>query len=158
MQNVAASLSLTSLPPPKDIFAFGETNRRVTAELNALALAGKKTATTSFPVPDSLHWGVGDLSIGLDENDKPCFVMRTTELIVRNFEDVPESFARNEGEGDLTLEWYRKEHISFYNSGGYRGKEIESFGDGTGEKVLCERFEIVWPILPKEAMNEMQGH
>ena len=118
-------------------------------------MAGNKTATTSFPVPDPQHWGVGDLSVGLDENDMPCFVMCTTELTVRNFEDVPENFARNEGEGDLTLEWYRKEHIAFYNSNSKRGNEIESFGDGIGKKVLCERFEIIWPILPKEVKDKV---
>jgi len=98
----------TPLPAPKDIFSFGDDNARVTKELNELALAGKKTATTSFPVPQPQHWDVGDLSVGLDENRNPCFVMRTTELRVLNFEDVDSSFAADEGEGDLSLEYYKR--------------------------------------------------
>ena len=76
---------------------------------------------------------------------------------MRNFQDVPESFAGNEGEGDLSLEWYRKEHIAFYNRDGNRGNETEPFGDGTGKKVLCERFEIIWPILSNKVRDEVQG-
>jgi len=98
----------TFLPALKDIFSFGDDNARVTKELTELALAGRKTATTSFPVPQPQHWDVGDLSVGLDENKKPCFVMRTTELRVVNFEDVDASFAADEGEGDLSLEYYKR--------------------------------------------------
>ena len=97
-----------SLPKPKDVFSFGDDNARVTKKLNELALAGKKTATTSFPVPKPQHWSVGDLSVGLDENKNPCFVMRTTELKVVNFEEVNPSFAADEGEGDLSLDYYKR--------------------------------------------------
>jgi len=107
MAKVSKELGV-SLPAPKDIFSFGDDIARVTKELNELALAGKKTATTSFPVPQPQHWDVGDLSVGLDENKNPCFLMRTTELTVMNFEDVDPSFAADEGEGDLSLEYYKR--------------------------------------------------
>jgi len=97
-----------ALPIPKDIFSFGDDNPRVTKELNELALARKKTATTTFPVPKPQHWDVGDLSIGLDEHGQPCFVMRTTELNVVNFDHVDAGFAADEGEGDLSLEYYKE--------------------------------------------------
>lgn len=49
------------LAAPKDVFAFGGTNPRVTDELLQLAVEGKKTATTSWPIPQPLHWGLGGL-------------------------------------------------------------------------------------------------
>jgi uncharacterized protein YhfF len=98
-----------ALPTPKDVFAFGEGNSRVTKELNDLALVGKRTGTISFPVPNPQHWGVSDLSVGLDEHDKPCFLMRTTSLKVVNFEDVDADFAASKGEGDLSQELYKRQ-------------------------------------------------
>lgn len=94
-----------ALPSPKEIFAFGDGNYQVTKELNALVLAGKKSATTSYTVLNLQHWGVGDLSVGLDETSQPCFVMRTTELSVMKFENVDAAFAADEGKGGLILEW-----------------------------------------------------
>jgi uncharacterized protein YhfF len=125
------------LPSPKDIFASAEGNGLVTKELNDLALSGKKTATASFPVTNpqyvstdpfthvftnQLHtkaWEYkswleigkveeGGLSIGLDENNQPFSLMRTTELRVVNFDNVDPTFAAAEGEGDLSLEFYKR--------------------------------------------------
>lgn len=144
MNTAAKALGVQSLPEPKDIFAFGEANRRVTGDLNKLALAGIKRATTSFPVPNPRHWDVGDLSVGLDEFDKPCFLMKTTELVEKNFEDVDYEFAFTEGEGDKSLEFWRSEHRHCYKD--KMGPDGRLFGDGIGRKVLCERYEIIFSV------------
>jgi uncharacterized protein YhfF len=146
MSQASKDLNLP-LPAPKDIFAFGGSQTHITARLNAIAFAGHKTATTSYPVPNPIHWGVNDLSVGLDENGEPAFVMRTTYLEEMNFEDVPDSFAVDEGEG--TAQEWREGHVEYYNR-----EKNGAFGVGAGKRVLIERFEIIWPLGIKEKAEE----
>ena len=128
----------TALPAPKDVFGFGGTNPVLTDKLLGLAIAGEKTATTSWPVPDPMHWGVGDLSVILDGRGRPGAVMRTTSLVTCLFRDVEEEFALAEAEGDY--ESYRTGHIWFYG----QQKDGHLFGDDS--TVLCERFEVIYPL------------
>lgn len=124
------------LPAPKDVFAFGGNNPRVTDELLQLAIEGKKTATTSWPIPQPLHWGPGDLSVILNGRGEPAAVMTTLSFVECKFKEVAEEFALAEAEGDY--EDYRKGHIAFYRQ--------EENGHEFGEEsmVLCERFEVIY--------------
>jgi uncharacterized protein YhfF len=149
MSRAASDLGLSSLPAPKDIFSFGGNQPSLTAKLNTLALAGAKTATTSYPVPSPIHWGVNDLSVGLDENSEPAFIMRTTWLEECNFEDVPDEFAVDEAEG--SAEEWREGHVKYYNE-----EEGGTFGDGKGKRVLMERFEIIWPLGVEKRMKDLK--
>lgn len=125
------------LPAPKDVFNFGGDNARVTDELLALAKEGKKTATTSWPIPSPLHWGVGDLSVILNGKGEPAAVMRTLSFVECKFKDVAEEFALAEAEGDYAA--YRQGHIWFYG----QQPNGQEFNDES--MVLCERFEVVYP-------------
>lgn len=124
------------LPAPKDVFNFGGDNPRLTNELLALAIQGKKSATTSWPVPDPLHWSVGDLSVILNGKGEPAAVMRTLSFVECKFKDVAEDFALAEAEGDY--EAYRKGHFWFYG----QQKNGHEFNDES--TVLCERFEVIY--------------
>lgn len=126
-----------NLPAPKDIFNFGGDNPRVTDELLALALQGKKTATTSWPIPNPLHWDVGDLSVILNGQGEPAAVMQTLSFVECQFKDVAEDFALAEAEGNYEV--YRRGHIWFYGQqeGGHE------FSDES--MVLCERFVVIYP-------------
>ena len=136
MTEASAALG-TPLAAPKDVFNFGgDDNPRLTDELLGLAIAGKKTATTSWPIPDPLYWGVGDLSVILDGQGRPAAVMRTTSFVECRFKDVAEDFALAEAEGDY--ESYRQGHIRFYG----RQKNGHEFNDES--MVLCERFEVIY--------------
>lgn len=136
MAMASAALGV-DLPAPKDVFNFGGTNPTLADERLLLAIQGKKTATTSWPVPDPLCWGVGDLSVILDGKGAPAAVMRTKSMVQCKFREVDEEFALAEAEGDY--EAYRAGHIEFYR-GQQRGDE---FGDES--IVLCERFEVIYP-------------
>lgn len=125
------------LPAPKDVFNFGGKNPALTNKLLALAIQGKKTATTSWPIPDPLYWGPGDLSVILDGDGKPGAVMRTTSFVTCKFKDVAEDFALAETEGDYQA--YRTGHIWFY------GQQDGGEGFGDESLVLCERFEVIYP-------------
>lgn len=133
----------TALPAPKDVFNFGgPSNPALTDKLLALAIAGEKSATTSYPIPDPLYWGPGDLSVILDGEGKPGAVMRTISFVKCKFKDVAEDFALAEAEGDY--ESYRQGHIWFY-------REVEGKPEfGEESMVLCERFEVIYPVKEKK--------
>jgi uncharacterized protein YhfF len=126
-----------AIPTPKDVFSFGGANAKLSDELLGLAIQGKKTATTSWPVPDPLYWGPGDYSVVLNGKGGPSAVMRTVSFVQCKFKDVAEDFALAEAEGDY--EEYRRGHIWFYG----QLENGHEFGDES--LVLCERFEIVFP-------------
>lgn len=138
-----------NLPAPKDVFAFGggANNPSLSTELLHKAIRGEKKATTSWPIPNPLYWSVGDLSVILDGEGKPGAVMRTTEFRECRFREVEEQFALDEAEGDY--EDYRRGHIWFYGLEEQRraarnmGVE-EEFGEDS--LVLCERFEVIYPV------------
>jgi uncharacterized protein YhfF len=135
------------LPAPKDVFNFGGSSPTAADERLLLAVQGKKSATTSWPVPDPLYWGVGDLSVILDGRGTPRALMRTTSFVQCKFRDVEEEFALAEAEGDY--EAYRAGHFEFYGQ--------QENGDQFGEEsvVLCERFEVIYHSL--EGMAEDTG-
>ena len=77
---------------------------------------------------------VGEVSVILDGAGVPRCAIRTTEVEIMAFEDVGEAFARAEGEGDLSYEWWRDAHEAYYRREG---------SWAPGMKVVCERFELV---------------
>ncbi len=131
-----------TVPPPA--FAFGDTPEQAD-ELLALVLAGRKTATStavaelseSDPAPQ-----VGDVAIVLDGAQRPRALIRTTAVTEVAFRDVTPAHAAAEGEGDGTLEHWRREHERFWRS---------VLGDDAFSPdlpVLCETFQLVDPSLP----------
>jgi len=125
------------LPTPKDVFAFGDSEAKLNDSLLALVLAGKKTGTATYPIPDPLHWGPGDYAVVVDSESRPRAVIRTVSLVRCAFQDVTEEFALSEAEGDYQA--WREGHIWFW-------KESQK-GTGFSEDsvILCERFELVYP-------------
>ncbi len=129
------------LAAPKDVFAFGGANAALADELLELAVAGKKTATTSWPVPEPRYWDVGDLSVILDGRGVPAAVMRTVSFVECRFRDVAEDFALAEAEGDY--DEYRRGHLAFY------GRQADGHLFGDDSIVLCERFEVIYSVAGK---------
>jgi uncharacterized protein YhfF len=119
-------------------FAFGD-NPALADELLALVLSGRKTATcgalrdyaagASDPMPV-----VGRRDVVLDGQGKRAAVIETVEVMIRRFDEVDDAFAREEGEGDLTLaDWRRGHQIYFGRNGGF-SPDME---------LVCERFRLV---------------
>ena len=50
------------------------------------------------------------------------------------FSDMTEEFARKEGEGDLSLEYWRKEHKAFFTREGYYSDDME---------LVAEEFKLI---------------
>ncbi|MCD2138405.1 ASCH domain-containing protein [Salinicoccus halitifaciens] len=113
-------------------------------ELAELTQKGIKTATASAyelyelenePVPEP-----EDFSIILDSTGEAVCIIRTTRIDVVPFDEVTADFAWKEGEGDRSLQYWRKVHTEFFE------EEYARHGMSFNEKikVVCEEFERVY--------------
>lgn len=124
-----------------EVWCFGDDADR----LAELVLAGKKTATSSaYPIygaENAPFPKAGDYSIILDSCENAVCIIRTTKVYVVPFDEVSSYHAYREGEGDLSLEYWREVHRAFFTM------EMNSIGKNFDEKmkVVCEEFEKVFP-------------
>ncbi|MCA4823158.1 ASCH domain-containing protein [Serratia sp. JUb9] len=106
-------------------------------ELATLIIKGIKTAScgsfSSYQQEESAP-KIGSHNIILDGQNIPVCVIRLVSMRLVRFCDVTEEFARKEGEGDLSLEYWRKEHQRFFTREGYFSDDME---------LITEEFEVV---------------
>ncbi len=123
-------------------------DERNAEELLQLYLDGKKTAGSSL-VKD-YHYSneelpkVGSLWIILDSSGDPRCIVKTIRVEHNIFDSVPEAIAIAEGEGDLSLAYWQKAHIEFFEP------YLEKFGivNLSQEEVVTEFFELVYESQP----------
>lgn len=117
---------------------------KVADELANLVLEGKKTATTSSliayetenaPLPE-----IGAYSIVQFDNDEAACIIQTTNITLKPFDEVDEEFAAKEGEGDLSLAYWKKVHRPFL------GMDYEAINKPFDEKCICvlEEFRLIY--------------
>lgn len=114
---------------------FGTDNDK----LVKLVLKGEKRATTSLYKEYILEGEelpkVGDRSIILFDDGREACLIENVEVMVTEFKNITEELAFIEGEGDKTLDYYRREHIRIF-------KGIDSdFNDLS--KVVFEIFKVI---------------
>jgi len=113
-------------------------------ELAELVLKGIKTGTASaYPLYEAENEALpkaGDYSVILDSKDEAVCIIKTTKVTIVPFREVSEEHARKEGEGDGSLEYWRKVHVEFFR------KEMSETGKLFHEDmpVVCEEFELVY--------------
>ncbi|MBT3984035.1 MAG: ASCH domain-containing protein [Bacteriovoracaceae bacterium] len=99
-------------------WSFGD-NAEMADSLLALVLEGKKTATSGllkeFQEENELTLQPGDRSIIKDSKNQAVCVVETVKTMTMPFSDMSEDLARLEGEGDLSLEYWRNAHIEFFS-------------------------------------------
>ena len=124
-------------------WSFGN-SRAMADELLALVLAGTKQATASLyqlyrwtnePLPQ-----VGDFSVILDGAQVPSCIIETTAVEVVPFASVTAEHARLEGEGDLSLTYWREVHWQFFSH--QAAAAHHHFNED--DLVVCERFKVVY--------------
>lgn len=99
-----------------------------------LVLEGKKVATSYLCSEKDLP-KIGEKSIiCYDDNSEACIV-KTKDCKVIEFKDMTEDLCRLEGEGDLSLEYWKNVHLDFF----------KSFDNNFNEnsKIIFEIFEVV---------------
>lgn len=116
-----------------EAFSFGDSSC-MADELLELVLAGQKRATCWAESHDPMPGDVGDLAVVLDGRGVPKAIIKTIELTKRRFDEVDAAFAFDEGEGDLSLEYWRDEHIRFFTKLGCYAPDM---------MLWCERFELI---------------
>ena len=128
-----------------NVETFGD-SPQLADELLALVLDGRKTATSSL-VAEYVDGGdqlprIGIHWIVCDSAGVPRAVLRTTELRLGTFRDADEAFARDEGEDDLSLESWRREHRKYWE----RTSAVRGGSWSESDELVFERFKVVWPL------------
>jgi len=73
-------------------------------------------------------------------NGKAQCIVRTTAVKFKPFFSIDDEYAKLEGEGDKSLEYWKKTHWEYYE------RELEPFNRVTRESmiIVCEEFEKVF--------------
>lgn len=165
---------VASLQPPA--MAFGDTAELAT-ELVGLVIDGTKTATagplsdydpevatlvvqgdleaaaevdpaelSGEPLPEP-----GSMWIACDGGGHPRALVETRAVDVVPFDEVSVEHAAAEGEGDLSLDYWRRAHVRFLP--GFEGRPVdEPWPDGEewpSDLMVLERIRCVFPTDPK---------
>jgi len=134
-------VSAPDAPCPAWHFCDNQVDADALAEL---VCAGRKRATAgalwAYEADDDPLPRVGDLSIVTDWAGTARCVIRTTSVEVIPYDEVTVEFAATEGEGDGSLEYWRRVHEEFFT------KDLGQFGleFRVDMPVVCERFEVVF--------------
>ncbi len=125
--------------PLPDAWSFSS---QMADNLGNLVVNGIKRATCSRYLGENIL-DDGGLSIILDGDENPLCIIETYKITVRRFRDVDEEFASAEGEGDFSLDYWRKVHWDFFE------REAEKEGYEVSEDMLlsCEQFRVLYPLL-----------
>lgn len=116
-------------------FSFGD-NPALAESLAQLVLAGTKTATC-WPATEGAHTAVGKRMVMLDGARRPRAIIETVELVQRRFNHVDAAFAFDEGEGDRTLDSWRRAHRNYLSRVAHFAPDM---------MLWCERFRVVGVI------------
>lgn len=112
-------------------------------KLAQLVKDGIKTATCSalvfYELENEELPQVGGYNIILDSEENAVCITRTTKVYVTTFDAVSEEHAFKEGEGNRSLEYWRKVHKKFF------ADELETINRQFNERIelVCEEFEVV---------------
>ena len=116
--------------------------------LAQLVLVGTKRATAglvwSFERAGISPPEPGALSVVTNWAGKPMCVIETVAVAVVPFEQVSAEFAATEGEGDGSLEYWRRAHWAYF------GRECARIGREPSQSmpVACERFDVIYKVGP----------
>lgn len=112
--------------------------------LAELVLAGRKRASAALvwayesagkPMPRP-----GDLSVVTRFSGEAVCIIETRKVEIVPFAEVSAEFAATEGEGDGSLDFWRRAHTAFF------GRECQRLGREFSQRmpVVCEEFAVVF--------------
>jgi uncharacterized protein YhfF len=135
--------------PPGPVHADGYGDSPALSEsLLELIRIGRKRAGTGLLWAyehDGEHIArVGDIEIAIDHLEQPSIVTRIVSSEVVPFENVTAEYAAIEGEGDGSLEYWRKAHWAFFS------RECKRIGRAPAASmpVVCCVFEVLNVVPP----------
>ncbi|WP_312282290.1 ASCH domain-containing protein [Pseudescherichia sp.] len=129
---------LKSIYPGALVWHFGD-SPKLADELVQLVLSGIKTATCCSKNSFQREYErgeapcAGSYSIILDGTGQPVCVIQTVRLQVIRFCEMTSELASKEGEGDLSLEYWKEGHKRYFEREGTYSEEME---------LVFEEFEL----------------
>lgn len=146
-----ATFGITLPHGPVRVDGYGD-SVELSKELLDLIRSGRKRAGTG------LLWAyehdgdpiakTGDIEIVIDHHNDPALITRIVKSEVVAFIEVSAEYAAIEGEGDGSLEYWRKGHWNFFS------RECRRIGREPTEAmpVICNVFEVLHVLsAPSEA-------
>lgn len=142
-----ATLGIALPPGPVRVDGYGD-SAELSRELLQLIKSGRKRAGTGLlwaylhdrePIAQS-----GDIEIVVDHLNTPALVTRIVSSEVIPFNQVSAEYAAIEGEGDGSLEYWRRGHWNFFS------RECKRIGMEPSESmpVICNVFELLHVLPP----------
>lgn len=135
------------LPPGRvRVDGYGD-SEDLSNDLLALIRSGQKRAGTGLlwaheadgePIGEA-----GDIEIVIDHQGRPSIVTRLLDVHIVRFCDVSAEYAATEGEGDGSLEFWRRVHWDYFS------RECARIGRKPSDDmpVVCATFEVLI-VLP----------
>lgn len=129
---------LKSIYPGALVWRFGD-SPKLADELVQLVLSGIKTATCCSKNSFQREYErgeapcAGSYNIILDGTGQPVCVIQTVRLQVIRFCEMTSELASKEGEGDLSLEYWKEGHKRYFEREGTYSEEME---------LVFEEFEL----------------
>lgn len=123
-----------------DSYAFGCDADR----LASLVLEGKKRATSSlyilYEIANETLPKENEYSVILDSKGNAVCIVKVINVLIIPFNKVTAFHAYKEGEGDLSLSYWKEVHRSFFT------KELKEFKLDFNDtmKIVFEEFEVVY--------------
>ncbi len=132
-----------SIPASYEAWHFCN-NEESANHLARLVYDGTKQATASlvwsYEAEGESVPRTGDHSVITLWDGTPVCIIKATNIMVLPFDQVPDSFAYEEGEGDRSLRYWREVHTHFFT------EECASIGrePSADMPVVCESFKVVY--------------
>jgi uncharacterized protein YhfF len=119
---------MTDLPR----WSFGDSPELADALL-ALVREGRKTATC-WAAAQMGPSAAGERGIVLDGAGQPALLVETISCVAMRYCDVGADFAALEGEGDLSLDYWRAAHRRYFTRAGVFADDMD---------LWCETFRVL---------------
>jgi len=83
---------------------------------------------------------IGDYYVVTDWEGEAQCIIKTTKVRLKPYFSIDEEFARLEGEGDKSLEYWKKVHWDYYT------RELEPYGRVPRDSmiIVCQEFEKIF--------------
>jgi ASCH domain len=109
--------------------------QRRSMNLSGTCAAASAPKFVAIPTSAAIWWHCArqKAMVALDGKNRPRVVLKTIELTQRQFDQVDEAFAYDEGEGDRSLAYWREAHNRYFTRLGLFETQM---------MLWCERFRV----------------
>ncbi|MEK7017083.1 MULTISPECIES: ASCH domain-containing protein [Bacillus] len=126
-----------------DAWMFGDGSKEMGDALGSLVVKGIKTATCPalcvFDLEKIEIPKVGQYDIVLDGDNNPLAIIKYIKVDFVKMNEVTSDFAKTEGEGDLSFDYWYSEHVKFFT------QELSQYGLAFTPDLLlvCQTFKVM---------------